>query len=319
MPTKTFPSYLFLGEEDFLKEEAIEDLKSRFLDQKTKELNYGVFYAKERNLDFRKMIDSLNTLPFLSKKRLVVLKDADSSPAPLKQSILFYLRNPKESSIFIIETKLPVIKGEFFLEASKLAHLVYYRRLTDSGVNAWLVKKAGLSGKKISAEAIYTIKENLPNNLRILSSNMDNIVLYIGKRPLITKQDVEKVIGSSPLHTAFDLIGSIEKRDAKSALHIFSVLRKDRKRETELLGLMAWNVRMLLRTKSLIKIQGKIEMRRFLGLSPMRVEEFLRQAHNFKKDRIFTLQDEILKADLDIKTGLSPTMVIEKLIVKMCE
>ena len=45
MPTKELTSYLFLGEEDFLKEAELEKLKSRFLENTTRDLNYNVFYA----------------------------------------------------------------------------------------------------------------------------------------------------------------------------------------------------------------------------------------------------------------------------------
>lgn len=318
MPTKDTPTYLFLGEEDFLKEQSIEKLKSEFLDSQTKDLNYSVFYAKDRNFNLKEMLDALNTMPFLSKKRLVILKDADSVPASGKESILFYLQNPKESSAFVIEDPSVVIKGEFLLKLSKQTQLVYYRRLTDSGIDAWLIKKAGQSGKKISSEAIKAIKENLPNNLRIFSSNMDNIILYIGKRPLITRQDVEKVTGISPSHTAFDLIASIEKKDVKKSLRIFFSLKKDRKKETELLGLLAWNARMLLRVKELLGIKQRIEMRRDLGLNPRMFDQIARHASGFKKNEIFALLDELIRADLDIKTGLPPTTVIERLIVKMC-
>jgi len=318
MPTKDSPTYLFLGEEDFLKEQSIENLKSRFLDTETKDLNYSVFYGRDKNFNIKEMLDNLNTLPFLSKRRLVVLKEADSLPAPLRQSILLYLRNPKHSSVFIIESPTPAIKGEFLLEASRLAQLAYYRRLTDSGLNTWLREKAASSGKKISLEAVREIKENLPNNLRIFSSNMDNIILYIGKEPLITREAVRKVIGISPSHTAFDLIGSIEKRDAKRALCIFSSLKRDRKKETELLGLLAWWARMLLRIKELLSIKQTSEIRRDLALSPRVFDQIVKYASGFRKNEILNLLDEILGADLDIKTGMPPRLAIEKLIVKMC-
>lgn len=318
MPTTTFPAYLLLGEEDFLKEETIEGLRSRFLSHQTKDLNYSVFYAKERNFNLKQMLDDLNTMPFLSKKRLVILRDADSLPPSEKESILAYLQHPKESSILVIDSPSPSIKGGFLLEVSKMAQLVYSRRLADSGINAWLVKKAGQSGKKILPEAIETIKENLPNDLRILSSNMENIILYTGKRSLITRQDVEMVTGRGPSRTAFDLINTIGNKDAKKSLHIFSSLKKDRKKETELLGLLAWNTRMLLRVKELLRIKGRLEMRKDLGLSPRRFDQIVRYASGFKKKDIVTLLDEILKADLDIKTGMLPKIVIERLIVKMC-
>ena len=318
MPTKNFPLYLFLGEEDFLKEEAIEGLRSRFLDKSSRVLNYSVFYAKDRNFNIREMLETLNTLPILSKKRLIVLKDADSLPQALKKSILFYLRNPKESSVFIIESPSPFIKGEFLLEVSKLAQLFYYRRLLDSKLNAWLVKKADFSGKKILSEAIEAIKESLPNDLRMLSSNMDSIILYTGKRTVITKQDVEKLTGRSALHTAFDLIDTLGKKDAKRSLRIFSSLKKNKTKEVELLGLLAWNARMLLRAKEFLRIKGRIEIQRDLGLSSRRFDQIAQQAAGFKKGEVLSLLKEILRSDLDIKRGLPPKTVIEKLIVRMC-
>ncbi|MBU4343451.1 MAG: DNA polymerase III subunit delta, partial [Candidatus Omnitrophica bacterium] len=307
------------GEEGLLKDEAIETLKSKFLDSSTKELNYSLFYANDRNFDVKAVFDTLHTMPFLSKKRLVILKQADDLPKPAKESVILYLRAPKESSILIIESPSSVIKkGDFLLQASKLAKLVYFRRLTDASIGTWLTGKAAQARKKISYDAIKMLKEDLPNDLRILSSNLENIILYTGNRPIITRQDVEKVIGVSPSHTAFDLIDSIEKRDAKKALRIFSSLKRDKKRETELLGLLSWNTRMLFRTKELLKIKNAADMRRDIGLNPRSFERISKQASGFKTSQILNLLDGIVKADLDIKTGMPPKLVMEKLIVKMC-
>ena len=318
MPTKIFPAYLFLGEEDFLKEEATKELKAISLDKDTRDLNYSVFYGKDKNINFNGMLDNLNTMPFLSKKRMVVLKDADSLSPSFKKSILTYLRNPKETSLFVMESPLPSIKGEFLLEASKHAQLFYYRRLTDSSINTWLLKRANLSGKKMAPGAIKAMRENLSCDLRLLSSNMDSIILYLGKRVLITKEDIDNVMGSNPSHTAFDLTASIVTRDVKKALSIVASLKKDRKKETELVGLLAWNARMLLRVKEFLKIKGRQEIRKDLGLNPRMFDRLVGYAAGLKKSQISVLLDELKKADMDIKTGVSSTLVIERLIVKMC-
>ena len=318
MPAERPPVYLFLGEEDFLKEEAVEKLKATLLGAKIDYLNYSIFYGGEKEFNPEEMFNALDTLPFLSKKRLVVLKDADLAPSPVKEAILSYLSHPKESAVFVVESALPVIKGEFILAVSKMAQLVYYRRLKDAEIDAWLVKRAAAHGKKILPEAVKALKENIPNSLRMLSSDMDNIILYVGARHLIEKGDVDAVIGISPSHSAFDLIDSIEKKDVKLALKIFSSLRRDRKREIELLGLLGWNARMILRAKALLRIRNKEDVRRDLGLNPRTFDQIVRYAASFKKDEIFTLMDEILRADIDIKTGMAPAVVIEKLIVKMC-
>jgi len=320
MPTKELASYLFLGEEDYLKETELKKLKSKFLENATKDLNYNVFYAKDKDFKLKEMLDILNTAPFMSPKRFVILKDADSLPDSDKESVLFYLRNPKDSSVFIIDSKAVKIKEGFILEASKLAKLVRLSRLTDSEMGTWISRRVHSSGKKIGADAIKLIKENLPNDLHVLSSSVDNLILYAGKRPDITRQDVEKVIYVAPLKTSFDLLDAIEKKDVKLALNIFTSIQKYKKRETEfLLGLLSWQFRMLLRVKELLKIRSKQEIQKELNLYNTKFDQMSRYAARFKRQEIIKLLSEILKADNDIKTGeVSPRFTLEKLILKIC-
>jgi len=320
MPTKDLTSYLFLGEEDFLKEAELKKLKSRFLENTTKDLNYKVFYAKDKDFKLKEMLDILNTAAFMSPKRFVILKDADSLSDSDKESMLFYLRNPKDSSIFIIDSKAAKIKEGFILEASKLTKVVRSARLTDSEISIWISRRVHSAGKKMGADAINLIKENLPNDLHVLSSSVDNLVLYAGKRAEITKQDVEKVIYVAPLKTSFDLLDAIEKKDVKLALNIFTSIQKYKKRETELLlGLLSWQFRMLLRVKELLKIRSKLEIQKELNLYNTKFDQMSRYAARFKRQEIIRLLGEILKTDSDIKTGESlPRFALEKLILKIC-
>jgi DNA polymerase-3 subunit delta len=320
MPTKELTSYLFLGEEDFLKNEELAKLKSRFLENSSKDLNYSVFYAKEKDFKLKEMLDILNTSPFMSPKRFVILKDADSLQDSDKESVLFYLRNPRDSSIFVIDSKSSKIKEGFMLEASKLTKLVRSARLMDSDINIWISKQVRLAGKKISVDAVKLIKENLPNDLHVLSSSIANLILYAGKRPDITKQDVEKVIYVAPLKSSFDLLDAIEKKDVKLALNIFTSIQKYKKRETELLlGLLSWQFRMLLRVKELLKIRSRFEIQKELSLYNTKFDQMARYAARFKRQEIIKFLEEILKADSDIKTGEAlPRFALERLILKMC-
>lgn len=320
MPTKELTSYLFLGEEDFLKEAELEKLKARYLEKTARDLNYNIFYAKDKDFKLKEMLGILNTVPFMSPKRFVILKDVDNLSDSDKESILFYLRNPQDSSIFVMDSKAVKIKEGFILEASKLAKLVRSARLADFEINTWISQRVRTAGKKISVDAIGLIKENLPNDLHILSSGVDNLILYAGKRPDITKQDVEKVIYVTPLKTSFDLLNAIEKKDAKLALNIFTGIQKYKKREAELLlGLLSWQFRMLLRVKELLRIRNKLEIQKELNLYNTKFEQMMRYAAKFKRQEIIRLLSEILEADSDIKTGKTlPKFTLERLILRMC-
>ena len=55
-----------------------------------------------------------------------------------------------------------------------------------------------------------------------------------------------------------------------------------------------------------------------MGLYPRKFEQIAQQAAQFKDSHVRSLLNEIIKADLDIKTGMEPRVVMERVIVKMC-
>lgn len=319
MPSKEFPSYLLLGEEDYLKDQKIKEIKALYLSPDGISLNYSAFYAKDKDFDIKEMMDNLNTMPFMSKKRLIVLKDADSLPESGKESVLLYLKNPRDTSVFIIDSRSNVIRGEFLLEASKSAELCYCRKLTEGELDKWLAKRSIANGKKITQDAINRIKGNLSHELSILDAGILSLSLYIDKRPVITAADVEKLISINPLSDSFELLNAIGRKNANQALVILNSLQKQKKKEIEFLGLLSWQFRMLLRVKALVNNRNKAEICKEIGIYYKKLEELIQYSAKFQKKQLTGFIKDMLKADEDIKTSALPArLILEKLIIKMC-
>ena len=64
--------YLFYGPETYLLNFYVEDIKSRILDPATKQVNYSLF---EGRADIAGIVSACTTMPMLSDKKLVVLKN----------------------------------------------------------------------------------------------------------------------------------------------------------------------------------------------------------------------------------------------------
>ncbi|TET42598.1 MAG: DNA polymerase III subunit delta, partial [Elusimicrobia bacterium] len=67
--------YFFCGEENYLKQEAILLLKKMLIGPEAQDFDFGLFYAEDTSA--REAISLAETYPFMSKKRLVVVKDID--------------------------------------------------------------------------------------------------------------------------------------------------------------------------------------------------------------------------------------------------
>ena len=72
---KIYPVYLFYGKENYLKEDISKKLRNRLIDSAYRELNYNVFYGEK--LSINEVINDLNTLPLMSKHKLLVIKEAE--------------------------------------------------------------------------------------------------------------------------------------------------------------------------------------------------------------------------------------------------
>ena len=63
--------YLFDGEEEYIKESALQALKNHLLPQGLETLNYSLM----ENPPVDELVAAVQTLPFMSEKRLVVVKN----------------------------------------------------------------------------------------------------------------------------------------------------------------------------------------------------------------------------------------------------
>ncbi|NQT07106.1 MAG: hypothetical protein HQ575_06155, partial [Candidatus Omnitrophica bacterium] len=99
-------AYLFYGEEDFLKKEASEKIISSCLNSETRKLNYDVYSAKDNYAD---ILTSLKSLPFLSDKRVILVRDVETFPEFRKKELLESLKKISNHLCIIFHTKKPVL------------------------------------------------------------------------------------------------------------------------------------------------------------------------------------------------------------------
>ena len=65
--------YLFYGEEDYLIDHTLKLLKDKYIDNSFETLNYQILEGKD--IQFEDIHNACETLPFMSDKKIVVVKD----------------------------------------------------------------------------------------------------------------------------------------------------------------------------------------------------------------------------------------------------
>lgn len=117
--------YLFIGEDSLSKDIKLKRIKQEFLFPGREDFNLDVLYSKE--LDLLTLQERILTLPLKSKKRIVVIKDAQRLGDNIKEFILEYVKQPHPSIVLVLDISQKNYKDEFINRICRYAEVCRFR------------------------------------------------------------------------------------------------------------------------------------------------------------------------------------------------
>jgi DNA polymerase III delta subunit len=124
--------YLFFGEDEHSKDIYLEKLKRQLFSKELEPFNYDVLYAKELHLlEFQ---EALKRLPHKAKKRIIIIRQADSLRQEIKDYFITYLKRPFSSNLIILDFREFDQRDEFIKNILKYAKVFHFhsREILDT-------------------------------------------------------------------------------------------------------------------------------------------------------------------------------------------
>lgn len=119
--------YLFIGQDNLSKDVKLKDLKSQFLNLPLEKFNLDMLYGKDARL--KDLQEKLLCLPVKSKKRMVVIKDAELLKEPIKEFIVNYVKKPYPQTILVLDISRQTPKDEFCGRISRHAQVFRFKEV----------------------------------------------------------------------------------------------------------------------------------------------------------------------------------------------
>lgn len=314
--------FAYLGKENLLKEETLEILKSRLLAVDKADLNHAFFYPDQ--LEPQAFQNAVRTQPFLSSKRLVVIRDIEQLQQSTKDSIISYIKNPSQSTVLVLTSDLGIKsaaseRDALFKAILKYARVYTFEPLEGVKLNNYLIDKVSSHKKKMAEEAVRLLIEKLGNDLRALGKAIEELAAYVGVRQKIEKADVEVLIGKSLGETVFTLTKAICHRQVAKSLSILSSLLKESVSPENIIGAVGAEIRHIMKVKYLMvqgmngwQIQGELK------LNQNAVVEAMNAARDMKLSDIRKCFGHLVRADRDCKNReLDKRVILESLVVRL--
>lgn len=312
--------YLFTGSNDYLKERQIESLRSSLLKNSSGDTDYKVFRIGEDELS--EILNYVNTIPFLASHKLVIVKNAEDMKDAEVSRLADYIKKPSKFTYLVLDLKDDDFAGDHPEIAGNSA-VKRFDDLAPAEFRTWVKQFVSLrsSGKiRIEDAAVFELAGLHGGNLTLLVGELEKLIAFAGNRAEIKLSDIEEVAGRSLVSSAFDLTWAIENSKVDEALSIISDLIRAGKKHYEIIGLLCWHLRRILRAK-IMEAKGKTApyIANILRIGRRYQEEFFKQAGAFKTADVNKRLAILLDADLDIKrTKFDPTLVLEFVVIKLC-
>ncbi len=335
------PVYLFYGEEDYLRRQAVSELTRRLLPAEAAQFNYDLLDGEEASLGM--VISLAQAPPFLSSRRLVVVRHApyfagrgkkvpdagaDALPeeeakekaAPEEKAFLAYLQNPAPTACLVLETGHPVDqRKKIFKAVQKTGQAIEFARLRSADLNRWLLKQAARAGKKMAPAAADLIINRVGQSMTLLNNELQKLIAYTGESGMITREDVLQTTPRLVEENIFAVVDALGERRAKRALAGIRDLLAAGEPPPVILAMVARQFRLLLQVKELAAAGAQAaEISKQLGIPPFVAKKIIAQSANFSFGQIEQTLEQLLEFDVAIKSGRQEFYpAVEKLVLSL--
>lgn len=317
MVTQKQSVFFFIGDDKYLKEEALKGLVSTLQGKSPHLSDQTIFYGGE--LDTEEVLSQLNTIPLLSDRRLIVIKDMEKASDEFRASLINYIKKPSKSAYLVLDAKDDSVLKEYDETIGQIS-IRRFSPLSGEPLTSWIMSYVERSGKTMDRDAIAIFKELEGNDLSYLSRELDKLITFAGDAPEISPDDVEGLIGKSLIKSAFDITDAIGRKNVDGAIKISSGLMAGGRKEYEIIGILSWYLKRMLKA-AILRQEGQNDyaIASILKISRKFQDEFFRQLAGFGPEKIRSNIELLLKADLDIKRSkFDPGTVLELAIVRLC-
>lgn len=335
------PVSLFLGQEDYLIDKTLKNIKGLYIDENFEPLNYMVLSGKD--VDFDKILNTCETLPFMSEKKMVIVKDFPlfrskneidreskqwTSPKS-KKLLMDYLEKVEDYLCLIFVEKVDKVRknNALYKTINQLGQVVEFNKLRGRDLDNWIENKFKEYNIKISSANINYFTQqssyftsNLEKTLYDLENEIIKIANYLSSGDEVKREDINRLMPKPLEMNVFNLLDSISRKDGDNAIRLFNEMYMSNEPALFILHMIVRQLRNMLHIKSLKTIgyndrdtQSKVK------LSPYEYKKVSGQSRNFTMPQLERALLHCLETDKSIKTSsIDDRLVLEILITNLC-
>lgn len=327
--------YLLYGDDELTLEETLASLKESVGPEELRDVNINNLDGSR--VDLEELVATCSTVPFLSERRLVVVRGllgrfeprrprqggrtsgegaGDDSRLGQWEGLAEALSGmPPTTDLALVDAGVSQT-NPLARRLRPMAEVQAFPAPARDELRRWIEARAARRGVAMDPRAVNALAEAVGGDTRVLDTELQKLSLYC-RGETVRAEDVDQMVSYVKEANIFTTVDAVlEGRPGLAIRSVHQLLDAGRP-ATYLITMLARQVRLLLLAKDL-KSQGVPgpEIGNRLSLSGYPLRKTLEQEGRFSEDRLVWVHRRLLETDLEIKsTGTDEQTALEALIV----
>jgi DNA polymerase-3 subunit delta len=316
--TPILPLYVLHGDEHLLKREVLRALRQRVLEGGDEDAGFSAHAGDKAT--FAAVCDELETAPFFSARRLVVVENADPFVTRFRANLEKKVAHLPATGVLVLEVKSWPSNTRLFKLAGPEA-AIDCKALAASRLPPWCVKWArSRHDTELTIHAAGMLVDLVGADMGLLAQEIEKLAIYVGERRRIEPADVDRLVGNSREEKTWKIFDAIAADRPGDALGILDRLFDQGEEPMRMLGAFSLQLRRLAQAARRAlqgrPLPGALEE---AGIPPFAVKNAIDQLRHLGRRRAARLYDWLLEVDLGLKGGspLPPRTLLERFVIRL--
>ena len=306
--------YLLHGNDEFAINSFLEEeLKPKM--GSTPDLAVDITSIDGNNRSIESIQAETHSMPFLSKRRMVVLQNplalakGKGNQEKFKD---FLLSVPPTTALVLIEDVLPPKNDRsphWLVEwAHKNKDRCWQRQFslpTGGAMVHWVQDQARLLGGEFDNKAAQLLSSYLDEDPRLAKKEVEKLLLYVDFSRPVTEDDVNTLTADIRQGDVFEMVDAIGFGDGKKAIFMLRRLLEGSD-PLPLFGMIVRQFRLLIQVRELLDDNPGMDHKKIaeaLGVHPYPIQKILPQAKLFSLSKLKDIYHQLTDVDHAMKTS----------------
>jgi len=304
------PVYVFEGEEEYIKAQAVKALCGKLLPEGLEQMNQ----TELTNPPADELIAAAETLPMMADKRIVLVSEyvpliaGKASGDDEAERMIDYLPNmsPSTCLVFLVKGKADGRK-KLYTYCKKNQTIVDFSPMTDQQATGWIIRTMKSMGKRIGQATAERFLFTVGNDAALLKQEMEKLADYTGEREEVNEEDIQTISVQSLECTVFQMVDAQVAGNYGQALILMQRVLQSGEDRMLILAMLLRQYRILFQIRCLLEERVRqSEFPSLLKIPPFAARRMQEQAMRYDKQQLKAVYDYLLDYEYRLKSGKLP-------------